>query len=240
MKDETNEVGKWPSVRLETRLTADDHFEQIDTQFPPTNTKLQKFSISGPKSLSLTSSPAAEPAYVSYTAQHVGSRVAFEHRFEEKTLVTGYSSVKLWVQAMNHPDADLYVALQKIDASGNEVLFYHSTQKIEAPSTLGWLRTSHRELDAEKSFPGRPYHTHARRQWLRPRDIVEVEVELWPQSTVWEAGETLRLAVQGGTFTNPDNPTQAKGPVHGFGEVKIWYGGEYDSALLLPVQEKSS
>lgn len=139
---------------------------------------------------------------------------------------------------MNHPDADLYLAIQKLDKDGKEVLFYHSTQKIEAPATLGWLRVSHRELDHSKSFPGRPYHTHAGpRKWLRPRDIVEVQVELWPQSTVFQAGETLRLAVQGSLFTNPDNPTQAKGPSHGFGEVRIWYGGEYDSSLLLPVQK---
>lgn len=138
---------------------------------------------------------------------------------------------------INSPDTDLYLALKKFNTKGEEVKFYHSTQQIEAPATMGWLRASHRELDPTKSILGRPYHKHARRQWLRPLDIVPVEVELWPQSTIWERGEKMTLVIQGNLFTNPENATQAKGPVHGFGEVKVWYGGEYDSALLIPIIE---
>jgi predicted acyl esterase len=143
--------------------------------------------------------------------------------------------MKLHIQALNCPDVDLFLALQKIDSSGKEVLFYHSTQQIEAPASLGWLRASHRELDPERSIPGRPYHTHARRQWLRPRDIVPVEVELWPTSTVWEKGDTLRITVKGTPFTNSENPTQGRIPSHSFGEVKVWFGGKYDSGLLVPI-----
>jgi predicted acyl esterase len=174
---------------------------------------------------------------MSYQAHHVNSNLTFQYVFPVQTEITGHSSVKLWIQAMSYPDADLYLALQKLDTSGKEVKFYHSTQQIEAPATLGWLRVSHRELDPERSIPGRPYHKHAKRQWLRPRDIVPVDVELWPQSTIWEKGETMRLSIQGRSFTDPENPTQAKSPVHGFGEIKVWYGGEYDSALLVPIVE---
>jgi predicted acyl esterase len=87
-----------------------------------------------------------------------------------------------------------------VDREGREVCFWNKTQKIDAPAGLGWLRASHHELDPARSVPGRPYHTHQRRQWLRPSDIVEVEVEIWPTSTVWQEGETLRLVVQGTSF----------------------------------------
>lgn len=71
--------------------------------------------------------------------------------------------------------------------------------------------------------------------WLRPDDIVQVDIELWPSSTIWEAGEKIRLVIKGTTFTDPDNFTQYKGPSHSFGDVKIWFGGEYESSLLVPV-----
>lgn len=241
LNGEPNEVDNWPRVLYTSRLTADEFVSKTDLDFPPGDNTLHQYLITAPGTLTASSpqkkSPPAEPQYVSYTAHHAGSAAVFDIKFDKDTTVTGHSSAKLWVQALNHPDADLYLAIQKLDKEGEQFLFYHSTQKIEAPATLGWLRVSHRELDHAKSFPGRPYHTHTGpRKWLRPRDIVEVQVELWPHSTVWHAGETLRLAVQGSLFTNPDNPTQAKGPSHGFGEVRIWFGGQYDSSLLLPVQ----
>lgn len=182
-------------------------------------------------------STQAEASFVCYISHHLESKVVFEHVFEKRTEVVGNSSAKLWIQVMNCPDTDLYLAVKKFDADGKEVLFYHSTQQIEAPPTLGWLRASHRELDDEKSVPGRPYHKHTKRQWLRPCDVVPVDVELWPQGTVWDKGEKMSLVIQGSLFTNPENPTQAKGPVHGFGEVRIWFGGPYDSALFIPILE---
>lgn len=78
-------------------------------------------------------------------------------------------------------------------------------------------------------------HTHQNRQWLRPRDTVEVQIELWPSSTIWEAGTTLRLAVEGSPFINNSNVTHFKSPSHGFGEVRVWFGGEYDSSPLVRI-----
>lgn len=161
--------------------------------------------------------------------------VFFDYVFTERTEISGFSSVKLYVQAMHFPDVDLFVALQKLDNQSREVRFYHSTQQLEASATFGWLRASHRELDEAKSTPERPVHLHRKRLWLQPRDVVEVNIELWPSSTMWNSGERLRLAIKGTTFTNPNNFTQFKGPSHSFGEVRVWYGGQYDSNLLVPV-----
>lgn len=160
--------------------------------------------------------------------------VFFDHEFKERTEISGFSSVKLFVQAMQFPDVDLFVAVQKLDNQGREVRFYHSTQQLEASATFGWIRASHRELDEAKSTPERPVHFHRKRLWLQPRDVVEVDIELWPSSTIWNSGERLRLAIKGTTFTNPNNFTQFKGPSHSFGEVRVWYGGQYDSSLLVP------
>jgi len=184
-------------------------------------------------SLESANSPT-EAAYVSYVHQDRNSSVSFDYVFTARAEVTGYSAAKLYIQAINFQDTDLYVALQKIGTNGEEIKFYHSTQQIEASASFGWLRVSHRELDEAKSLPERPFHRHEKRQWLRPCDIVEAQVELWPSSTVWEAGEILRLTVQGHQFTNERHPTQVKGPSHGLGEVRVWYGGQYPSSLIVP------
>ena len=227
-------MDNWPRVELDVRITADQRSRRAETDFPPI-TQLIEYFLRSNASLSLTRSAGQQEAqHVSIKAHDHKSVVTFDHVFLEATEITGYSSVKLFVQALQFPDVDLFVAIQKLDKDGQEVKFYHSTQQLEASASFGWLRVSHRELDVSQSTPERPVHSHQRRQWLRPGDVNEVEIELWPSSTLWEAGETLRLAIKGTTFTNPENLTQFKGPSHSFGEVRIWYGGDYDSRILVP------
>jgi len=105
--------------------------------------------------------------------------------FREATEITGCSSVELFVQALQYPDVDLFVAMQKLDNDGQEVKFYHSTQHLEASASFGWLRASHREPIPSQSIPERSVHSHQRRQWLRPGDVNEVDIALWPSSTHW-------------------------------------------------------
>lgn len=232
-----NEVDTWPRVDLDVRTSADHRVRRVEVDFPPPKRTLTRYQLGSnatltPESAGMASQKADS---VTFTAHKYDSGVYFDFRFPQRTEITGNASVKLYVQALDFPDVDLFVALQKLDKDLNEIRFYHSTQQIEAAASFGWLRASHRELDVAKSTPERPVHLHQRRLWLQPNLVAEVDVELWPSSTVWEAGETLRLAVKGTTFTNPENLTQFKGPSHSFGQVRIWFGGDYDSGLLVPV-----
>jgi len=96
---------------------------------------------------------------------------------------------------------------------------------------------SHRELDKEKSTPYQPVHAHRREIKLKPREIVPVEIEIWPSCTRFEKGETLRVLVQGSDIyyypyerhTNVHTATVNKD------EHVIYTGGKYDSHLLVPV-----
>jgi predicted acyl esterase len=242
LKEIPNEVDTWPMVELDIRRSAKDSVRRAERDFPPAST-LTKYRLSGGgkliESTSITSTdhqgPDAMARYVSFQSHLPESVATFDYVFDKETEITGYAAVKLYIQCINYPDVDLFVALQKIDLDGKEVKFFNSTQQIEASASFGWLRASHRELDASASVPERPVHTHQNRQWLRPCDIVEVQIELWPSSTIWEAGTTLRLAVKGSPFTNNSNVTQFKSPSHGFGEVRVWFGEEYDGSLLVPI-----
>ncbi|RMJ18904.1 hypothetical protein CDV36_001416 [Fusarium kuroshium] len=240
LRDVSNEVDAWPRVEMAVRTSATESSRRLDSDFPP-KAELTKYRLSADGKLvindgSISSGPSQSVSFIAHKSDSVA---IFDLKINRRIEITGYSSVKLFIQALGFPDVDLFVALQRIDKDGQVIKFYNSTQKLEADATFGWLRVSHRELDTAKSIPERPVHLHQRRLWLRPQDIVEVNVELWPSSTVWEAGETLRLAVKGTTFTDPENMTQFKGPSHSFGEVRIWMGGEYESELLVP-EVKSS
>ncbi|MFO0007543.1 MAG: CocE/NonD family hydrolase C-terminal non-catalytic domain-containing protein, partial [bacterium] len=61
----------------------------------------------------------------------------------------------------------------------------------------GWLRASHRRLDASRSEPWRPYHAHDRREPLVPGEPVALDIELWPTCIVVPAGYRLALSVLG-------------------------------------------
>src|SRR5262249_61119653 len=74
--------------------------------------------------------------------------------------VTGPVAAVLWA-ASSTEDMDLFLTIRNIDRDGNEVL-ETGQQGTPVPVAKGWLRVSHRELDAGPSLPYRPYHRHPR------------------------------------------------------------------------------
>ena len=110
------------------------------------------------------------------------------------TEITGPIAAVLWVSSSSE-DMDLFLTLRNIDPDGKDVM-ETGQQGLPVPVAKGWLRVSHRELDPEKSLPYRPYHRHQRRLYLKPGEIVKVEVEIWPTSMVFKKGHRIRLDVQ--------------------------------------------
>ena len=146
--------------------------------------------------------------------------------------VTGPLAARLWV-ASSSEDMDLFLTLRHFDAAGNEIM-ETGQQGTPVPVAKGWLRVSHRELDADLSLPYRPYHRHKRRLYLKPGEIVPVDVEIWPTSMVFKKGERLRLDVQ------PRDGVGSQGYLHyhadyNTGTNTIYAGGERESYLLLPL-----
>jgi hypothetical protein len=72
---------------------------------------------------------------------------------------------------------DLFVYVSKLDEQGNplpaRVLGFPS------PGARGLLRVSYRELDEARSTPSKPSFTHRREQFLKPKEIVPVEIGIW-------------------------------------------------------------
>src|SRR5262249_27685256 len=113
---------------------------------------------------------------------------------KEDTEVTGPVVLVLWVSSTTE-DMDVFATLRNIDRDGNDV-FERGQQSQPVPVAKGWLRASHRETDPELDLPFRPYHAHLRRQLLKPRETVRLEVEIWPTSMVFRKGHRIRLDIQ--------------------------------------------
>lgn len=131
------------------------------------------------------SEPVGEESSLAYDADSRDVTAAFTHTFTGDTEITGYAALKLWFSTEGSDDADLFVAVQKLDALGGVVNFPYFTLQNDGQATHGWQRVSHRELDEERSTPQQPVHTHRREQRLKPGEVVPVEIELWPSSTLF-------------------------------------------------------
>jgi hypothetical protein len=163
--------------------------------------------------------------------------VCFDYAFTQRTEVTGYLKLRLWVHAEGSDDMDLFVAIRKLDRSGDTVPFPFYSTHADGPVALGWLRVSHRERDETRSTPFQPVLTHCRLQKLADGEIVPVEIEIWPSSVLFEAGERLQLVVQGSdicTYPEEMNTCGHYATVNR-GRHVIHAGGRYDSYLQIPV-----
>ena len=68
---------------------------------------------------------------------------------------------------------------------------------------------------------------------------VPVDIEIWPNSVVFEPGETLRVIVKGAPIQRYSGPFEIVfAPLHNAGHHIIHTGGQFDSHLYLPVIER--
>lgn len=145
----------------------------------------------------------------------------------------------LWVSPIGSDDMDLFVGIEKIDKSGARVPFAFADTKEDGSAALGWLRVSHRELDDVRSTSEQPFLRHQRELRLSENVPVATEIEIWPSSTRFLAGEKLRVVVQGGDIHKYDKPGEYARQRHfstrNKGQHVIHTGGKHDSYLLIPV-----
>jgi predicted acyl esterase len=239
LKGIDNHVKDWPKVTLEIRERYYAGNLRTENGWPLARTQYKKLFLNA-RNGKLTRSPAKRKAKVCYNVNDINDkdqRAGFEFRFDRKTELTGYMKLKLWVQANGSDDMDLFVALEKIDRAGFPVPFPFFGNHDDGPVALGWLRVSHRELDRQKSTPYQPYHKHQREIKLKEGEIVPVEIEIWPSSTIFDRGEILRLIVQGSDiyFYPEEMHTNAHSDTVNKGTHVIHTGGSCDSHLLVPL-----
>ena len=239
LKGIDNHVIDWPKVTLEIREKYYVGNTRTENEWPLARTRYTRLFLNAGNH-ELSKSQLKKVAQARYQVNDIADKTQnarFEFKFEEKTELTGYMKLKLWVQAEGADDMDLFVAIEKIDRAGYIVPFPFFGNHDDGPAALGWLRVSHRELDEEKSTPYQPFHKHQRELKLIAGEIVPVEIEIWPSSTLFERGEKLRVIVQGSdiyAYPNERHSNEHTATVNRGAHV-IYTGGKYDSHLLVPV-----
>jgi hypothetical protein len=169
---------------------------------------------------------------------------------DRETELTGPMALTLYLSSST-VDADLFVTVMAFAPDGREVTF-QGTVDPKTPLAQGWLRASHRKLDPAKSLPYRPYHAHDDKWPLRPGQVYEVDVEIWPMSIVLPAGYRIAVNIAGKDFERPggdanpafrsrgsgpwlhDDPHDRPADIFG-GQTTLHTGPGREAFLLLPV-----
>ena len=145
-----------------------------------------------PSSELSSSACARQSKKSSVTYKGLGEGVTFlTEPMKQETEITGPIAAKLWVSSATQ-DADLFLVMRIFSADMKEIVFQGALDP-KTPVAQGWLRVSHRKLDKKLSLPYRPYHTHNERQKLKPGEVYEVDVEVWPTCIVVPAGYRIAL-----------------------------------------------
>jgi predicted acyl esterase len=242
---------KQPPVQLLVRHV-DRFVERGEKEWPLKRTKWTKFYLD-PANGSLGGKAAKKKAVLRFNAMADG--VTFlTPPLAHETEITGPSAVKLFVSSSTN-DADIFVVLRVFSPDFQEVVFQGAIDP-HTPVGQGWLRASHRQLDKKLSKPYRPYHTHTKKQPLKPGEVAALDIEIWPTSIVVPAGYRVALTIRGkdyvyrgpsgGRLSNFKNELTGCGPfLHDdprdrppqiFGGVTgLHFGGTARPYLLLPV-----
>ena len=124
-----------PKVRLEV-------MDRGDTDMV-SNRAEKDWPLPGAQRGALSSSPIESASSVRYEAKY--GQVFFDVKFDADIEITGYIKLRLWAQAIDATDMDLFVTLQKVDANG--IVVPTMALGRPHPGAIGMLRASHRELD---------------------------------------------------------------------------------------------
>ena len=234
-----------PRVDVAIRA-ADDTVKRraLDASWPLTGTTWTRLYLDG-RDRSLGREAPAAAAEVSYPA--IGEGVTFNLPPQADEIeLAGPMKAKLFV-ASSTDDMDIFATVRAFDPQGNEVTFFSAVEP-KAPVSQGWLRVSHRKLDAARTTEYQPWHSHDELQMLTPGAVYEVDVEIWPASLALPPGHRLSLTLQGKDFERPgvqgeskgsgffthDDPIERPAPRY-TGTHTLYTGGERASYLLLPI-----
>lgn len=198
--------------------------------------------------------PPTDAETAGYDAQPDSGQVPFTVRFEEETEIVGYPKAHLWVEADGYDDMDLFVLLEKLDASGarlEQVNVPNDGPAIQAITTNGAsilkykgsdgrLRASMRHLDDVATSDDVPVHTFDRVEKLAPGEFVPLDIDMFPVCLAFHAGQQLRLTVSGFNSLGGVMPRQGTVTPDNRGRHVIHTGGSDASYLQLPLRRVSS
>ncbi|KAK8074155.1 hypothetical protein PG994_005054 [Apiospora phragmitis] len=234
LKGEDNGWEKTPKVRMAVLK-----FGKSD---PLENVPEQKLAFDAP----------AQQGLVSYNSESDDDAATFTYTFPQKTQIVGMPKAVFYMSCNDADDMDIYVLIEKLDASGKPMLNLNipwkgipvqsfdeftreqSTEVVLYKGPSGILRASHRAVDWERSMhPNWPFHPHQVEEKIQPLGtVVKLDIGIWAMGVEYEAGEALRVVVSGRNKAVNNFGTSEW--VNNKGAHKLHFGGDYASHVILP------
>lgn len=174
-----------------------------------------------------SSATASSQRYQSDSSSDDGAH--FTYIFPDRTSLIGFSKVTLSMSCPDHNDLDVYVVLRKLDRNGKALLNINippkdwpaGTQPADIPNENiykyvgpnGRLRASKRATGVEPGLtaemrkvrsPAEVWYPMDEERKVKPGEVVEMEIGIWPGGIRFEQGEGLRLEVKGHDPTLPE------------------------------------
>jgi uncharacterized protein len=249
LKGADNGWGREPRVWLNLRRPFKNEFElRKENEWPLAGTRWTKLFLDAQSAVLDWRAPAVA-GEARFAAMGEGIRW-MSAPLDKETELTGPMALKLYLSSST-VDADIFATVMAFAPDGREVTF-QGTVDPKTPLAQGWLRASHRKLDAAKSLPYRPYHAHDDKWPLRPGQVYEVDVEIWPTNIALPAGYRIAVNISGKDFERPggdanpafrsrgsgpwlhDDPHDRPADIFG-GETTLHTGPGREAYLLLPI-----
>jgi predicted acyl esterase len=251
LKGEVNGWERQPRVQLQVRHPGEKFVVRHEDAWPIPRTQWTKFFLH-PGDLSLRTAPPAGDATLAFDAMGEGLTFLSEP-LAAPMEITGPSAAKLIVSSST-TDADMFLVLRVFAPDGGEVVF-QGAQDPRTPIGQGWLRASHRKLDAARSLPYQPWHPHDEVWPLAPGEPVALDIEIWPTCIVVPAGYRVGLSIRGKDYAFDGPPVEIPGVKHSLtgvgpflhqepanrpadifrGRTTLHFGKGQEPFLLLPV-----
>ena len=226
-----------PPVRLEVRSSLDKIQEvRYENEWPIARTQYKKYYLSE-QAHALSLEKPEKQMEVVYPAKD--GKAFFNFTFTEDTELSGYMMLRVWVEArpeksgeISPDDMAMFLAVNKLDKDGNTVNFNGSVGNSRDMVTRGYCKVSRRELDPVESTEWHPVLKGDSEQKLKAGEIVPVDIELYPSSTFFSAGEVLQLIIASDEII--PSPPYKKSADCNHGKQVLHFGDKYDSYLLVP------
>ena len=188
-----------PKVRIRVPRVGDSPFTEAEgayrdeAEFPLARTQYTRFYLDC-ENYGLAKEMPTSCGEITYRG--FGPGVTFlSEPVKEEFEFTGYIKGKVFVSSET-ADADLFLTVRLFGPDMKEAVF-HGANARNVPVAIGWQRASHRKQDPAKTREERPWLAHDELWPLKPGEIVEMDVEIWPTSIVVPAGYRIGLTIGG-------------------------------------------
>jgi hypothetical protein len=224
-----------PAVRLEIRRSLEDYEVRFENEFLPESVVVTPWYLDAASGL-LAANHAPKDMTANYDSESDSDRLVFRHVFTVDTEISGPMVLRCFMSIESGFDLDLFVGVRKFDAHGEEVEFWNRLSRHDIV-TRGWLRASRRPDPASVGDSLAPVPDYERELPVAPGEVMELNVEILPSSTFFEAGSTLALELRGRDITELPNFQHHR--IFNCGKHSLHTGPRHPSQLIVPLVRRA-